>query len=89
MPGEEAAMPGDDGGRLHDLHGLPPAAPHSREQHPQESVGSTELKPSRRGLLEDGELVAESQDLRFEFGSRSEAGPNRRKQGRDAGAHDW
>jgi hypothetical protein len=47
--------------------------------HPQESVGSTELKPSRRSLLEDGELVAEGQDLRFELGARVEAGPNRRK----------
>src|SRR6516162_3044968 len=27
MPGEEATMPGDDGGGLHDLHGIPPAAP--------------------------------------------------------------
>ena len=54
------------------------------------SVGSTELKPSRRGLLEDGELVGvEGQDLRFELGARVEAGPKRRKEGRDAGAHDW
>ena len=27
VPGEEAAMPRDDSSRLHDLHGLPPAAP--------------------------------------------------------------
>jgi len=30
--------------------------------------------------LKDGELVAEGYDLRFEFGSSSEAGPNRRKE---------
>ena len=29
LPGEEAAVPRDDGGGLHDLHGIPPAAPHS------------------------------------------------------------
>jgi hypothetical protein len=34
LPGEQAAVPRDDGGRLHDLHGAPPAAPHSREEHP-------------------------------------------------------
>jgi hypothetical protein len=71
-------MPRDDGRGFHDLHGLPPATPYAREQHPQESVGPSEPKPSRRGLLEDGELVAEGQDLRLEFGPRSKAGPNRR-----------
>jgi hypothetical protein len=45
-------------------------------------------KPSRRGLLEDGELVAEGQDLRFEVGASSEAEPNRRKERRDARPHD-
>ena len=40
-------------------------------------------------MLEDSELVAEGYDLRFEFGPRSEAGPNGRKEGRDAWAHDW
>jgi hypothetical protein len=87
MPCEQAAMPGNDGGGFHDLYGIPPAAPYSGEQHPEESVGSTEPKPSRRGLLEDGELVAEGQDLRLEFGSSSEGGSNRRKERRDARAH--
>ena len=68
--------------------GIPPAAPDSREQHPEESVGSSEPKPSRRGLLEDRELVAEGQDLRFEVGASSEAEPNRRKERRDARPHD-
>jgi hypothetical protein len=63
--------------------------PHAREQHPEKSVGSTEPEPSGCDLLEDGELVAEGYDLRFEFGPRSEAGPNCRKEGRDAWAHDW
>jgi len=39
--------------------------------------------------LKDGELVAEGQDLRFEFNSSSEAGPDHCKEGRDARAHDW
>ena len=32
--------------------------------------------------------VAEGQDLRFELGARVEAGPNCRKEGREAWAHD-
>ena len=77
MPREEPTMPANDGGGLHDLHGIPPAAPDAREQHPQESVGSNEPQPSRRGLLENRKLVAQGEDLSLEFGSRSEAGPNR------------
>ena len=77
MPREQTTMPTNDGGGLHDLHGIPPAAPNAREQHPQESVGSTEPQPSRRGLLENRKLVAQGEDLSLEFGSRSEAGPNR------------
>ena len=59
MPGEQAAVPRDDGRRFHDLDGPPPATPYAREQHPKESVGSTEPEPSRRGPLEDSELVVE------------------------------
>ena len=29
VPGEQAATPRDDGGRLHDLHGAAPPAPHA------------------------------------------------------------
>jgi hypothetical protein len=64
-------MPRDDGGGLHDLHRIPPATPHSSEQYPQQSVGLTEPKPSWRSLLEAAELVAQSQDLYFEFGPRT------------------
>ena len=53
LPGEEATVPRDDGGGFHDLHGPPPAAPHSREQHPQESVGPIEPEPPWCSLLED------------------------------------
>jgi hypothetical protein len=59
----------------------------SREQHPEESVGSTEPEPSWCSLLEDGELVAESQDLRLEFSASAEAGPNRDEEGSDASVH--
>ena len=80
-------MPCDDGRGLHDLDSVTPAAPHSREQHPEESVGSTESQPAWRGLLEDCELVAQGQNLSFKFGPLSEAGTNGRKEGRYAGAH--
>jgi hypothetical protein len=58
MPREETTMPTNDGGGLHDLDSIPPAAPDSGEHHPEESVGPTQPKPSRRGLLEDCELMA-------------------------------
>ena len=32
--GEQAAMPRDDRGGLHDLQGVAPPAPHTREEHP-------------------------------------------------------
>src|SRR6516164_3454138 len=38
---------------------------------------------SRRSI----QSVAEGTDLRFEFGPSSEAGPNRRQEGSNAGAH--
>jgi hypothetical protein len=41
-------VPRDDGGGLHDLHGPPSAAPHSREQHSHKSR-SVRLSRSRRG----------------------------------------
>jgi hypothetical protein len=88
LPGEQATMPSNDCGGFHDLHGFPPPAPRSCEQHPEESVGSTEPKPSRCGLLKNGELVAERQDLGLEFGPSAEAGSNRGKEGGNAWAHD-
>ena len=87
LPGEEATVPRDDGGGFHDLHGPPPAAPHSREQYPQESVGPTEPEPPWCSLLEDGQLVAERQDLGLEFNASSEAGPHGGDEGNDAWVH--
>ena len=46
---------------------------------------SARLRRSRfGGPLEDGELVAEGEDLRFKFGSSSETTANRRKEGDEA-----
>jgi len=87
MPGEEATMPADDGGGFHDLHGTPPASPHLREQDPEESINATEPEPSGRGLLENCELVAACQYLRFKLRSSSETGTNRGENGNDAGTH--
>ena len=71
MPGEQTTMPRDDRGGFHDLDGSSPAIPHAGEQHPHEPVGSCEAEPFWRGPLEDGELVAEGEDLGFKFGSSS------------------
>jgi hypothetical protein len=83
-----AAVPVDDGGGFHDLHRSSPALPHARQQHPHESVGSAEMEPFWRRLLEDRELVAEGEDLRCKFGSSSEATANRRKKGDEAWTHE-
>jgi hypothetical protein len=81
-------MPTDDRSGLHDLDGASPTAPDSRELHPTESISSTEPEPSGRGLLEDGELVAEGQDLRVEFGSSTGTGTGRCQEGDEAWTHD-
>src|SRR5579864_6753037 len=86
MPSEEAAV--DDSGGFYDPHRALPLPPHARDQHPHESVGSAETEPFWRSLLEDGELVAEGEDLRFKFRSSSEATANRRNEGDEAWRHD-
>ncbi len=87
MPREEAAVPGDDGGGFYDLHGTAPASPHTRQEHPHKSVGSAETEPCWRRPLEDGELMAEGENLRFKVSASSEDTANRRKEGDEAWTH--
>ena len=56
---------------------------------PHEPVGSCEAEPFWRGPLEDGELMAQRQDLHFEFSPRSQAGANDGKEGSDARGAYW
>src|SRR5215471_17130287 len=73
---DRADVDGDRRSTETGLSGTPAPMPSEQcEQHPEEPVGSAEPKPSRRGLLKNGELVAEGQDLGLEFGASAEAGP--------------
>src|SRR5262245_8267524 len=81
-------MPCDDGGGLHDPDGRSPPRPHARQQDPHESVGPTQPEPFWCYSLEDGELMAEGEHLRFKFGSRSKATANRRQKSDEGWTHD-
>jgi hypothetical protein len=53
---EAGPLPPDHGGGLDDGDGIRPAAPHTGQQDPQQSVGRPHAW-ARRGALEDGQLV--------------------------------
>ena len=80
-------MPPHDGRRLHDLDGVAPAWPASREQHPEQSIGAAQAGPSRCGLLKDGELVPQGQNFSLELNPRAEAGPKGGEDRNRDGAH--
>jgi len=87
MECEGAAMPANDGGRLHDLDTPAPARPDPGQQHPQESVGATQVGPFRCGLLEDGELVPQGENLGFKLRPRMDTGANSGEERNQNGAH--
>jgi hypothetical protein len=60
-------MPGDDGIRRDDLHGLPPACPDAGQHHPEQAVGVEKTQLLRRLAPEDDELVPQGEDLGGEF----------------------
>jgi hypothetical protein len=60
-------MPAHDGVGRDDLDGPSPVRPHPRQQHPQQAIGAAETRASRRLALEDGELMAEGENLRLEL----------------------
>src|SRR5712691_10042578 len=83
-------MPAHDRGGLYDLDTPAPASPDSGEQHPQESIGATQVRPFRCGPLENGELVSEGQNLGFKLRPRLDTGANGREerhQNRGHGGH--
>jgi hypothetical protein len=67
VQGESTTMPGDDGIRRDDLHGLPPACPDAGQHHPEQAVGVEKTQPLRRLAPEDDELVPQGEDLGGEF----------------------
>jgi len=91
FPGPEetkaASVPGDDGVRFDDVHSGPPAAPGSREPHPQHSVcrGQTEAWAARS--IDHGELMPEREDFEMQRCARLDQEPKRMQQRDDDGRH--
>ena len=76
-------MPPDDGLGLDDGDGLRPAAPQAGQQDPEQAVGAPQPW-TRRGALEDGQLVPQ----REVFERQGAAGPEREEEAReDQGQH--
>ena len=88
MEREGTAMPAHDRGGLYDLDTPAPARPDPGQQHPQESVGATQVGPFRCGLLEDGELVPQGENLGFKLRPRMHTGANGCEERHQNGEHD-
>jgi hypothetical protein len=62
-------MPADDRLGLDQYEGLAPFGPEAKEGHPQELIPSPKRDPPWLVPLENGQLVAESQDFDLERGT--------------------
>ena len=62
-------MPSDNRLGLDQDEGLAPLGPEAKKGDPQESVRGPKRDSFSLGLLENGQLVAESQDLNLQRGS--------------------
>jgi hypothetical protein len=82
-----AALPGDDGARLNEDQGIPPASPGLGQPRPEEAIGDLGAGPGRAPLV-DGELVAQREDLELDSGSRSEDGAERGDEGKENCLHE-
>src|SRR5262249_48183948 len=56
-------MPANHSVRLQDTQPMPPARPETRQHNPQQAVRLPQAETTRRALLQDGDLMAESNDL--------------------------
>jgi len=83
-------MPLDDGCRLDQHHGVEDLRPDSVKPRPQQPVSGEEPRPARALPTQDGHLVSQSNELKFERGAATQP---EREQGTDGGqksdhAHD-
>src|SRR5215813_5651447 len=60
---KRAPMPANHSVRLQDAQPMPPARPETRQHNPQQAVRLPQAETTRRALLQDGDLMAESNDL--------------------------
>ena len=82
-------MPLDDGCRFDQQHGVEDLRPDSVKPHPEQPVGGKEPRPVKALPTQDGHLVSQSNELKFERGAATHP---EREQGTDGGqksdAHD-
>ena len=79
---EARPLPADDGGGLDDGDGIGPAAPQAGQQDPEQPVGGSQAW-TRRGALEDGQLVPQCEI----FEHQGAAGPDREEEAREDASH--
>jgi hypothetical protein len=60
---ESTSMPADDGLRLDDVQGRPPAVPRSREPRPEQPVCRRQSETRTPRSVNHGELMTKRQDL--------------------------
>src|SRR5262249_3715992 len=59
------SMPADHRVRLEDAQPVPPGRPATGQPNPQQAVRLPKAETTRRALLQDGDLMAEGNDLRL------------------------
>jgi len=84
---ESASAPADDGVRSHDVDGASPAWPEPGEQRPEHPIGGTETRPLGRLALEDGQLMAHSEDCSLKLEARPKRRAERGEQRDEQGGH--
>jgi hypothetical protein len=75
-------MPPDDGCRFDQYHGVEDLRPDSVKPHPEQPIGGEEPRLARALPTQDGHLVPQSNELKFQRGAASHP---EREQGTDSG----
>ena len=78
-------MPAEDCVRLQDAQPAPPARPETGQPNPQQAVRLPKAETTWRALLQDGNLMAEGNDLGLLRGT----GPKRRSDQSQKGDEKW
>src|SRR5215471_20648607 len=66
---KRSSMPANHSVRLQDAQPVPPGRPATGQPNPQQAVRLPKAETTRRALLQDGDLMAEGNDLRLQSGT--------------------
>ncbi|PYR50467.1 MAG: hypothetical protein DMF89_08830 [Acidobacteria bacterium] len=80
-------MPTYNGGRRHDLHGVPPVRPDAREHDPDQPIERTERRSFRSIPLQHRELMPERENFCRELKPREDRDSKGGQQGDDQRSH--